>query len=145
MDSSACKIFIVFEVTDILNVLLSLIAGWRKAAMILAKRWFQTFEAWSNFGNYKDLDGCLLIISFEHLKTQLRDQLLKIGRFLGVKEEYLQGEHLECVIENAKGVNKRTKYHLPLDIYDNSINQTIAVYKQRVNDILSYLDAGFVV
>jgi len=136
---------IILDDYSMLSLSLWLIVGWPHIAGNVAKKWFETFESWSNFGNYKVLDGCLLIISYENLLSQLREQLIRIGEFLGVKEEFLKGKHLDCVIENSQGLNKRKKYKVPEKIFDSKFNQTIAIYKERVNVILSYLNAGFVV
>ena len=115
--------------------------------MILAQRWYQTAKAWTRFGNYQNLDGCLLIISFRNLQTKLGEELAKIGKFLGVEQRYLKGGHLDCVVRNSRGSFKRSHQQKASfsDIYDKEMNRTIEMYKERVNIILTYLNAGFTV
>ena len=117
-------------------------------ALILAKRWFQTAEVWTRFGNYKDLEGCLLVVSYKQLQAQLQQELIRIGNFLGVKPKYLKkdSKHLDCIEQNSEGSFKRSyTSKLSFDVFDRKMNKTIDIYKERVNDILEYLDAGFTV
>ena len=111
----------------------------------MAKRWFQTFETWSNFGNFANQTGCLHFVSFRNLQKELPQELAKLGKFLGVKAEYLQGPHLDCVVRNSKGQFKRRKYEKPKNIFDHAVNKTIDMYRERVNLILDTMEAGFTV
>ena len=50
---------------------------------------------------------CLLIVEFAALKSDLKSQLIRIGQFLGVQDKYLQGSHLDCIVNHAEGNFKR--------------------------------------
>ena len=46
-------------------------------------------------------------------------------------------------MKNSKGRFKRQKYERPSDIFDKAINETIDIYRERVNVILDSMNAGF--
>ena len=70
--------------------------------------------------------------SFRNLKTRLKQEVVAIGEFLNVKEKYLHGRHMDCILNNPNGIFKRPKHVIPIDIFTVDMNETMELYREQV-------------
>ena len=77
------------------------------------------------------------LLQYNNLKHDLQTELIKLGRFLGVKDSALNNStHIDCVVRNSGAELKRETYRFTKSPFTKSMNETINKCINRVQDVV---------
>ena len=103
---------------------------WDHYIKTVSKLWTSFYTNWLNF------NMCILVVDFHNLKTNLKQELARIGDFLGVERRFLNETHLECVENNAEGKFKRRTNKQVMDIYTEELRTIVNDEARIIADLV---------
>ncbi len=87
-------------------------------------------------GWLRDYPCNVLVVHYEALHCDLENQLRRVGHFLGVSARFLHGKHMQCILNNASGRQKRHKKQLPWNPFTAKMNETLFEIQDKVDGLL---------
>ena len=108
-----------------------LFSAWTTYVSIQGSQWYTFYKQWLTQKEIK-----LHIVQFFNLQHNLREEVLEMGRFLGVKDEALNNKaHIDCIINNSGEALRRPTMSFPMSPFSASMNISIDLYKNTIKDM----------
>ena len=103
------------------------VSEWNSFIFKAIQDWHGVIKTWLRYPNF-----CLYIIQYEDLVNNIYEELLRLAVFLGVDRAYLTPQHVQCVLENARGKFKRQRRTMDLSVFTKEMDLTMEAYVKDV-------------
>ena len=110
-------------------------SAWGNHVFMHSYFWWEFYTRWMRVTE-TDAHYPILLVQYKHLSESLSQELVKIGRFLGVSEHALKNKtHINCVLRNRGQALKRKRVVFKTSPFTTKMNKTIDRYIKQIRNL----------